>query len=213
MEFFDVIKNRRSIRKFKNKPVPKEIIDALIESARLAPSGGNSQGWLFGVVTDSAIIKKLAQAAGNQMWIATAPLVIALCADVSLRLTPLPDDDFGLAVNNIRFTPELIDYLKKYPDQRAVSLILENAGTMIAGEHIALTAVNSGLSACWVGLLDIKKVSQILNLPDKYACFFLMPIGYADEGPRLIKRKTVEEIAFTDSFDNKYHYTRTTGSE
>jgi nitroreductase len=209
MEYLDVIKKRRSIRKFNNTPVPPEVVDAIIESARVAPSGGNSQGWLFGVVTDPAVIKKLSQAAGNQTWITTAPLVIALCADVSWRLTPLPADDFGLRVNILRFTPELIDYLKKCPDQRSVSVVLADADTMIPGEHIALTAVNFGLTSCWVGLLDIKKASRILDLPEKYACFYLMPIGYPDEEPRPIKRKASEDIAFVNNFQSKYHHSKT----
>jgi nitroreductase len=101
----------------------------------------------------------------------------------------------------------MIDYLKKYPDQRQVALVLANADSMIPGEHIALTAENHGLSSCWVGLLDIKEASRILNLPEKYACFYLLPIGYADEEPRNIKRKTIEEITFNNSFGNKYHST------
>ncbi|MGD1118006.1 MAG: nitroreductase family protein [Dehalococcoidales bacterium] len=207
MEYMDVINKRRSIRQFKDTPIPKIIVDAIIESARVAPSGGNGQGWLFGVVTDKAIIKKLAQAAGNQTWITTAPLVIALCADISWTLAGAAEDDHGLAVNRIRFTPELIEYLKKYPDQRAVATVLENADTIIGGEHIALTVVNYGLSACWIGLLDIRKASKILNLPEKYACLFLMPVGYADQEPRQITRKAVEEIAFKDSYEKKYRYT------
>ena len=205
MEYFEVVKKRRSVRKFKNTPIPKDIIDALIESARLAPSGGNGQGWLFGVITDPAIIKKLAQAAGNQMWIATAPLVIALCAEVTEDLASLPEDDFGLIVNKERFTPEFIKYLQQYPDQRAVSLLFNNSAPMIPGEHIFLTAVNYGLSACWIGFLDIKIISAILNLPEAYSCFFLMPIGYQDEQPQPISRKAVPEIAFHNSFENKYH--------
>jgi len=205
VDYFEVIKRRRSIRKFKNTPIPKVIIDALIESARLAPSGGNGQGWLFGVVTDTATIKKLAQAAGNQMWIATAPLVIALCAEVTENLASLPEDDFGLIVNKERFTPEFIKHLQQYPDQRAVSLLFNNSAPMIPGEHIFLTAVNYGLSACWIGFLDVKKASKILNLPEAYSCFFLMPIGYQDEEPQPISRKSTPEIAFHNSFENRYH--------
>ncbi len=208
MEYLEVIKKRRSIRKYKSTPVSQEIIDAIIESARLAPSGGNGQGWLFGVITDKKVITQLSQAAGNQTWIATAPLVIALCARLDEELRSLPEDDFSLIVNKERFTPELIEYLRKYPDQRSVTLIFANGDTLIPGEHIALTAVNFGLSACWVGNLDTKKASRILNLPDKYACFFLMPIGYQDEEPRAIPRKPVEDIAFKNSFENKYHFTR-----
>jgi nitroreductase len=205
LDLFEVIEKRRSIRKFQNTSVPKEIIDALIESARLAPSGGNGQGWLFGVITDKEIIKKLAQAAGNQMWIATAPLVIALCAEVKWNLASLSEDDFGLTVNKERFTPEFVEYLRKYPDQHAVSLLFNNSAPMIPGEHIFLTAVNYSLSACWVGFLDVKKASKILNLPEEYACLFLMPIGYKDEEPQPIFRKPIKDIAFTNSFEKKYH--------
>lgn len=213
MEYLDVIKKRRSIRKFKDTPIPAKIVDAIIESARVAPSGGNSQAWQFGVVTDKAIIRKLAQAAGNQMWIATAPLVIALCSEISEDLASVSEDDFGLALYKQRFTPELIEYLRKYPEQRSVTLIFANGDTLIPGEHIALTAVNFGLSACWIGFLDVKKASQILNLPNKYACFFLMPVGYPDEEPRQIKRKAVQDIAFLNSFENKYHYVKAKKSD
>lgn len=204
MEYLDVIKKRRSIRKFKDTPVPGHIVDDLIKSARLAPSGGNGQGWMFGVVTDKTVIKQLSQAAGNQEWIATAPLVIALCADLETSLSSLPEDDFTLVVNKERFTAEFIKYLQEYPDQRAVSLLFANGVPMIPGEHIFLTAVNHGLSACWVGYLDINKASEILNLPDEYSCFYLMPVGYEAEEPRPVARKSISEITFLNSFENEY---------
>ena len=203
MEYFEVIRQRRSIRKFKNTPIPENLVGDLLESARLAPSGGNGQGWLFGVVTDKDIIMLLSKAAGNQEWIATVPLVIALCAELSEELGSLPDDDFSLTVNRVRFTPELIKYLQEYPDQRAVSLLFNNSAPMIPGEHIFLTAVNYGLSACWVGFLDTYKASKILKLPDKYSCLFLMPIGYKAEEPGPIERKKISDIVFMNSFENK----------
>ena len=204
MGCFEVIKNRRSVRKFKDAPIPDTIIDTLIESARLSPSGGNGQGWLFGVVSDRNIIKQLSQAAGNQDWIATAPLVIALCAELDEGLCSLPDDDFGLIVNKERFTPEFIRYLQDYRDQRVVSLLFNNSTPLIPGEHIFLTAVENGLSACWVGFLNINKASIILNLPENYACLFLMPIGYQAEEPGPVDRKTISEITFLNSYDKKY---------
>ena len=204
MDVLEVIRKRRSVRSFKETPVPDNIVDDLLESARLAPSGGNGQGWMFGVVTDKNIIKKLAKAAGNQEWIATAPLVIALCAGLDEGLSGLSEDDFSLIVNKERFTPEFIKYLQEYPDKRAVSLLSTNSVPIIPGEHIFLTAVSYGLSACWVGFLDIKKASQILNLPEEYVCLFLMPIGYKAEEPGLIERKSIPDIAFVNSFERKY---------
>src|SRR3989338_6324369 len=56
---FDIIKSRRSIRKYLDKPIPKEIVDKLIEAAKWAPSGMNEQPWGFIVVRDKAMIKEL----------------------------------------------------------------------------------------------------------------------------------------------------------
>jgi nitroreductase len=204
MDYWDAVKNRRSIRKFRDLPVPKEIIDAIIETARFAPSGGNSQGWQFGVVTDKPVINLLALAAG-QLWIGTAPLVIAMCAEVSLNLAH-ETDEHALLVENLRYTPQLISYLKKYPGQRAVARLFDKSDTLISGEHIVLAAANYGLASCWVGLLDVTEASRILKLPENYACLYLIAIGYAAEEPRKITRKPVEDIAFADSYDNKYHY-------
>lgn len=204
MDCFEAIKKRKSIRRFKDTPVADTIITDLVESARLAPSGGNGQGWMFGVVTDRNIIKQLSQAAGNQEWIATAPLVFALCGELDENLQELPDDDFSLIVNKDRFTPEFIRYLQEYPDQRAVSLIFNNDAPSIPGEHIFLTAVEKGLGACWVGFLDINKASDILNLPENYACLYLMPVGYPDEEPGPVERKSVSEITFLNTYGKKY---------
>ena len=79
MEFMDVIFKRRSIRKYKTDPIPKENIDYVMEAARLAPSWSNSQCWKFVVVTDPEVKTDLAKA-GNG-WIAKAPVIIAACAD------------------------------------------------------------------------------------------------------------------------------------
>jgi len=50
--FLELVKNRRSFRRFKSDPVPKEILEKVLEAARLPPSAGNSQPWEFVVVQD-----------------------------------------------------------------------------------------------------------------------------------------------------------------
>jgi len=81
MEFMDVVSKRRSIRKYKADPVPKEDIEYVLEAARLAPSWKNSQCWKFIVVTDPVVKEELAKAGNN--WIASAPVIITACADPS----------------------------------------------------------------------------------------------------------------------------------
>jgi nitroreductase len=78
----DAIEQRRSIRKFKPDPIPDKQILALMEAARLAPSGGNVQPWRFKIITDEATRVKLAHAAYDQLFIAQAPVVLVCCADI-----------------------------------------------------------------------------------------------------------------------------------
>jgi nitroreductase len=77
VDVFEAIRTRRSIRKYKDKPVEKEKLLKIIEAARLAPSTLNRQPWSFVVVTDSKVKEKL-RSACNQNWF--APAIIVECA-------------------------------------------------------------------------------------------------------------------------------------
>ena len=165
------------------------------------PSGGNAQNYIFGVVTDSDLKMQLAQAAGNQMWIASAPVVIAGCGDISWDIADQPEDDFGLIVNYLRFGRDLVNFMKEYPDRRACMKLWHNGAPCIAMEHMFLSAVSHGLSACFIGYLDVDKASEILGLPMDLACLFLLPVGYADEIPDDRELKSIEEISFYDKWD------------
>lgn len=200
MEFMDVIKKRRSIRNFLPDAVPDEIINDLLEAARLAPSGGNGQGWSFGVIKDPDLKSQLAEAAGEQSWIATAPVIIACCAKMEEDKAQLPKDDFGLIVDNIRFGEELVSYMNNYEDRKMANIFWCNSTPLIPGEHIALAAVNYGLSSCWIGYLDVVKASEILNLPEDYVCLFLLPIGYTNEELEDVDKKKLEEVVFYDKY-------------
>lgn len=71
------IKNRYSVRSYKDKEIPQEKLELVLEAGRLAPSGHNSQEWKFIVVTDEDTRQKLARAAKGQDFVAEAPVVIA----------------------------------------------------------------------------------------------------------------------------------------
>lgn len=77
MDFMDVVRKRRSIRRYKPDPVPDEVLNQVLEAARLAPSGGNRQPWHFIVVKDSETKGKL----GIAEFASAAPVVIVGCAD------------------------------------------------------------------------------------------------------------------------------------
>ncbi len=81
MSVIQVIRDRRSIRSYVNKPVERDKIERLLEAARLAPSASNRQEWRFVVVTDPKRRRALAEAAVHQAFVGTAPVVIAACAE------------------------------------------------------------------------------------------------------------------------------------
>jgi nitroreductase len=77
MEFMDVVRKRKSVRKYKKDAVPKDMILKVLEAARLAPSAANRQPWHFIVVTDADTKAKMELSP----WAAEAPVVIVGCAD------------------------------------------------------------------------------------------------------------------------------------
>ena len=79
MDVFTAIQGRRSIRKYKPAPVEEKKLSQVLEAARLAPSAGNLQNWRFVVVRDETARRRLAKAAGGQLWVAEAPVIIAAC--------------------------------------------------------------------------------------------------------------------------------------
>lgn len=80
MDFFEVVRKRRSIRAYKPDPVEEEKLMKVLEAARLAPSAANRQPWHFIVVRDPEIKEKLGKAYPRD-WFVKAPVIIVACAD------------------------------------------------------------------------------------------------------------------------------------
>ena len=137
------------------------------------------------------------------MWIATAPVVFALCADISGDLKDLPEDNFGLIVNYLRFGKKFTRSMNQYPDRKTMNKLFANGGPCLPGEHIFLTAVSHGLSACFIGYLDTEEASKILRLPEHISCLFLLPVGYAAEQINPPWKKSIEAISFIETWENR----------
>jgi len=88
MEVREAIRERRSIRVFKKRPVEDEKLGRVLEAGRLAPSANNMQEWKFAVVRDEEKRKRLTVAAKNQLFVGSAPVVIAGCGTITdLRMS------------------------------------------------------------------------------------------------------------------------------
>ena len=170
-----VIENRRSIRKYQDKKVEKEKLEQVLESARIAPSGSNTQPWTFIIVESPDTKEKLAIADHNQLWMMSAPIFIVCVADIRCRIS----SNESIILNENSPEPEL-------------KLIIRD--TAIAIEHILLEAEQLGLATCWTGWFEQADIRPILNIPeDKYVCG-IITLGYSDETPKQRPRKAMEEM-------------------
>ncbi len=175
MDVFEVIKKRRSIRKYKPEPVANEDLKKILEAGRLAPSGGNRQPWSFVVVRDAETKKALSRAANNQKFIADAGVVVAALGDLGATKTKLP---YKLPTNRISYLQD----------------------PMIAVEHMILAATALGYGTCWIGAFNEDEVKKTLKIPENFVVVALLPIGVSDESPPQRPRKPFNEIFFKDFY-------------
>lgn len=194
----EAIEQRRSIRKFKPDPVPDEHIMALLDAARLAPSGSNAQPWRFKVIRDRETKLKLSEAAYNQLFIADAPIVLVCCADIKGYL-----DGTVSGIQDLGKIGAIEDRIMKIILERAnniKTMNIEQLGARItfnvaiAIEHIVLRALDFGIGSCWVRLVNEQMIKDIFGWDDNIYVVALLPIGYPDESPPPRKRLKLEEI-------------------
>jgi nitroreductase len=161
----DVIRLRKSVRHYQDKPVEEEKLARVLEAGRLAPSATNKQEWRFVVVRSPEMRAKLTEGLSHLVsFVTKAPVVIVACAEPA-RI-PLPG-----------FPPfHIID-------------------VSIAVDHMTLEAVELGLGTCWIGLFKQEKLKEILGIPKSVEVIAVLPLGYpADPGAVEKKRLTMEQI-------------------
>jgi nitroreductase len=86
MDIMEAIRTRKSVREFLDKPVAEEILDRVMEAARLAPSARNGQEWRFIAVRDRAMRERIAVEAARQPFIGQAAILLACCAETDERM-------------------------------------------------------------------------------------------------------------------------------
>jgi nitroreductase len=197
----EAVRQRRSIRSFKPIPVPDEMILEMLEAARLAPSGSNSQPWRFVVVTDPAEKRELRKLCFNQAFVEEAAVDFVLCADLSAyskesyrkRRQETIDAGFVPA----RTVDESV--YQRYIDAMSSDLTQQvtpaTANTYIAAEHIVLMATALGLGSCWVGgISSYKAIRDFLGIPRGILILGLIAVGYPNSEPRARPRLPLERI-------------------
>ncbi len=208
MDVSEAIRKRRSIRKFKPDPIPEEKIRLLLESARLAPSGTNTQPWRFIVIKDNDTKKKLQEAAHNQRHIGRAPVVIVCCADLKAfkEFPERVDELIESGALPERTREVFIPYLKKGMDTvtKDALMVAAAANVAIAVEHIVLQAVEIGLGTCWVRWYEDNKVKEILDIPEHVEVMALLPIGVPGEDPSRRPRLELDQLVNGEKYGEGY---------
>ncbi|MBC7229269.1 MAG: nitroreductase family protein [Actinobacteria bacterium] len=153
MDVFEAMEKRRSVRSFRaDREVADELVEELLRCACQAPSAGNVQPWRFVVVRDAGLKERLAKAALGQSFVAEAPVVIVVCADLAAHAAA-----YG---------------------RRGVELYAVQ-DTAAATQNMLLCATALGLGACWVGAFREEEVARELRLARDIRPLALVPVGYA----------------------------------
>jgi nitroreductase len=169
------IQTRKSTRKYKDTPVSDEKIMEIIESARLAPSGSNTQPWNFIIVKSDEVREKLAKASGGQMWMTTAPVYIVCVADIRCRIK----DGSEVSVD-------------EWNDLRELKAVIRD--TSIATTHILLEAESLGLASCWIAMFVQEDIRPILGIPNDKYVVGIITIGYSNEDRDGTPRRELESM-------------------
>lgn len=183
MQVKEAIEARRSIRKFKPQKIEEVQLQELLDAARRAPSGHNTQPWRFIVIEDLAKRDQLSVLCHEQRWMAKAPLFVVACADLSIR-----------AGSNSAFDEET-------PGMDAKRVIRDTA---IAVDHLMLRAVDMGLGSCWIGWYEQSDIRLLLQIPEHVFVLGVILIGYPDESPQARPRKALEDLVFRERWGNAY---------
>jgi F420 biosynthesis protein FbiB-like protein len=187
------IRSRRSVRRYRPDPIPREWAEALLEAARWAPSAHNRQPWRFAVVEDPRVKARLAEAMGERLaedlWRDGVPAerVAEEVARSVARITAAP----------LAFVVCLsMAEMDRYPDARrqAAERTMAVQSVAMAGQNLLLMAHAMGLGACWIcaPLFCPETVRETLGLPADWEPQGMILVGFPAGPPRAKDRRPLE---------------------
>jgi coenzyme F420-0:L-glutamate ligase/coenzyme F420-1:gamma-L-glutamate ligase len=190
-----LLRSRRSVRHFQNRPVERELLEQVIEAATWAPSAHNRQPWRFVALTSPEARGRLSQDLGeafrrdllrdgleegevekqvarSRQRMLEAPAAVLLCLDET-------DCDV-------------------YPDERRrqAEALMGAQSVALAGGHLLLAAHAEGLGGVWIcaPLFAPRVAQKALDLPDSWQPQALILLGYPAQEPKPRSRRPLEEV-------------------
>lgn len=179
----DLIKRRKSIRRYLNKPIARDDILTCIEAARCAPSACNGQPWKFIVVDDADLKKRLSTVAFSGVY-----AINKFAANAAALVVVISEKE--------KFITAMGGYF------RGVKYYLIDIG--IACEHLILQAQDLGIGSCWLGWFNEQAVKRTLDIPASKKIDVIISLGYYEQGAACEKsRKAQAEIVSFNSYCRK----------
>jgi nitroreductase len=178
----------RSVRRFLDAPVPRELIASLVGAAQSAATSSNLQLWSMISVEDIQLREQVALAAADQHHVRNAPWFFAFIADHH-RLKK--------AAKRVGEAAAGLDYAEYY-----TMAIIDAA---LAAERMVCAAESLGLGICYIGAMrnDPPKIAELLDLPENTFCPFGLCLGYpADDSSAKIKPRLPQgAVWFSDRYN------------
>ncbi|HEV8535966.1 MAG TPA: nitroreductase family protein [Candidatus Limnocylindria bacterium] len=176
MEFQDVVRKRKMVRSFEDRPVPHELVERMLANALRAPSAGFSQGWGFLVLEGKDATARYwdalwpSERRDGWQWpdLFNAPVLIVCLSNKMVYLRRYSEPDKGW------------DDM----DERRWPVPYWDVDTGMAALLALLTAVDAGLGAVFFGVFDQARLRQTFGIPDEYTAVGAIAVGYAKPGDR-----------------------------
>ncbi len=181
MDFYELINQRQSVRKYSDKPVERDKIETIIEAVHVAPSACNSQPWKIIIIDEPGLKNEVAKATFSKTiafnkFAVEAPVIAVLVIEKAKLIAQI-----GGSLKNL-----------EYPQY--------DIG--IAAAHFCLQAAELGLGTCMIGWFDEKRIQDLLRIPKSRKIGLVITLGYAPEAYKLRKkiRKPLDEICGFNSY-------------
>lgn len=186
MEALKTIFEHRTIRKYKNKPIEKEVLDNVLEAAIRTSTTGNMQVYSIIVTQDEEKKKELHKLHFGQGMILEAPVLLTFNADFNR---------FNKWCLNRKAEPGYDNFL---------SFFTASIDALIAAQNATIAAEAQGLGVCYLGTTTYQagKLVDFFDLPQGVVPVTTLVIGYPDEMPKLVDRLPAEAVVHYETYKN-----------
>lgn len=200
----DAIRSRRSVRRYTRLKPARELIEKLIEIAACAPSASNKQPWRFFVADEPSTISRMASAVQEAVERIARHVEPAFgdafraYGDYFVRFREAPVVIVP-AFRELEVLSNLVDTQTGIEDLETIGQMEFNSGlisTSLAIQNLMLYAHSVGLgTSCMTGpLVAVRQIKAILQIPDSWKVAACVPVGYPDESPQPVGRKSVKTV-------------------